>query len=121
MKKHLLYTLILASLVLAGACTKLIPLDLPAGKPIPYIDAWITDQPGVQTIKFLNAANFLDSAAPAPISGATVTLTDLTAAKTYTFNYSNGAYSYNAGASAIGIVNHVYKLGIVYNGQPFEA
>ncbi|HSC37476.1 MAG TPA: DUF4249 domain-containing protein [Chitinophagaceae bacterium] len=121
MKKHLLYILMLAPLVFAGACTKVINLDLPAGKPLPYIDAWITDQPGVQTIRFLNAANFLDSAAPAPISGAQVTLTDLTAAKTYTFNYSNGAYTYNAGATAIGIVNHAYKLGIVYNGQPFEA
>jgi hypothetical protein len=121
MKKHLIYSLLAASLVYGAACTKVIHVDLPAGKPLPYIDAWITDQPGVQTIKFLNAANYLDSTHPGAVTGAQITLTDLTAVKTYTFAYSNGAYQYDAGSAAIGVVNHVYKLGIVYNGQQFEA
>lgn len=113
--------MLIAALFYGSACTKVVQVDLPAGKPLPYIDAWITNQPGIQTIKFLNAANYLDSTHPAPITGAQITLTDLTAAKTYTFTYSNGAYSYDAGAAAIGVVNHVYKLGILYSGQQFEA
>src|SRR4051812_36238104 len=121
MKKNLLYTMLIASLFWLSACEKAIPLDLPAGKPLPYIDAWITDQPGIQTIQFLNAANYLDSGHAAPVTGAQITLTDLTDAKIYPFNYSNGAYSYDAGTAAIGIVNHRYKLSILYSGQQFEA
>ena len=121
MKKNLLYTLLAASLFWLSACEKVVQLDLPAGKPLPYIDAWITDQPGLQTIRFLDAANYLDSSKAAPVTGAQITLTDLTAAKTYPFNYSNGAYSYDAGTAAIGIVNHRYKLSILYSGQQFEA
>jgi hypothetical protein len=121
MQKNRLYILLLAAPVFFSACTKVIHLELPAGKPLPYIDAWITDQPGVQVVKFLDAANYLDSAGPAPVSGAQITLTDLTAVKTYTFNYSNGVYAYDAGVASIGVVNHIYKLNILYNGQNFEA
>jgi hypothetical protein len=119
--KNTVYIALLASLTFSGACTKVINLDLPAGKSIPYIDAWITTNTGVQTIKFLDAANYLDSNKAAPVTGAQITLTDITAAQTYPFTYSNGAYTYNAGTNAIGIVNHIYKLGILYNGQQFEA
>ncbi len=121
MQTNRLYTLLLVIPVFFTACTKVISLSLPAGKPLPYIDAWITDRPGVQVVKFLDAANYLDSTSPVPISGAQVTLTDLTAAQTYTFTYNSGAYYYDAGAASIGVVNHVYKLHITYNGQPFEA
>jgi len=121
MKKNLLYTILVASLFYCSACEKVIQLDLPAGKPLPYIDAWITDQPGVQTIKLLDAANYLDSAQAVPVTGAQIVLTDVTAAKTYPFTYSNGAYSYDAGTASIGVVNHIYKLGILYSGQQFEA
>ncbi|HEY4150150.1 MAG TPA: DUF4249 domain-containing protein [Chitinophagaceae bacterium] len=121
MQTNRLYTLLLTLPVLLGACTKVITLSLPPGKPLPYIDAWITDQPGVQVVNFLDAANYLDSASPVPISGAQVTLTDLTTSQVYTFSYSNGSYNYNAGASSIGVVNHIYKLAILYSGQHFEA
>lgn len=121
MKQRFLYTISAAFLLYFSSCTKVINVNLPAGTPLPYIDAWITDQPGIQTIKLLNAANYLDSTHAAPITGAQIVLTDITAAKTYAFTYSNGAYNYDAGTSSIGVVNHIYKLGILYSGQQFEA
>ncbi|MBS1562830.1 MAG: DUF4249 domain-containing protein [Bacteroidetes bacterium] len=121
MKKTLIYTLLPAAMLYLSACEKVVNIDLPAGAPLPYIDAWITDQPGVQTIRFLDAANYLDSSQPKPISGATIVLTDITASQTYAFTYSNGSYTYNGGTAGIGVVNHIYKLGILYNGQQFEA
>lgn len=114
----------IASIVLIGtlaSCEKVINLDLPKGDPLPYIDAWISDQPGIQTVKFLKAVDYLTANEPEAISGADISITDLTTNTTYPFTYNNGAYNYDAGADAIGVVGHAYKLQIVYNGETFEA
>jgi hypothetical protein len=85
------------------------------------VDAWITDQPGVQTIKFLKATDYMNANAPAAVSDAQITLTDVTAGKSYPFTFQNGAYNYDAGTTPIGIVGHSYKLSIGWNGEQFEA
>jgi len=113
------------SVVLLGAsfasCTKVINLDLPKGDDLPYVDAWITDQPGVQTIKFLRAVDYMNKNAPEVVSNAQITLTDVTAGKLYPFTFSNGAYNYDAGSKAIGVIGHTYKLNITWNGEQFES
>ena len=103
------------------ACERVIDLDLPKGDPLPYVDAWITNQPGVQTIKFLKSTDYMSTNAPEPVPDAQVTVTDLTLNKSYTFTYKNEAYNYDAGTSAIGIVGHAYKLSIGWKGEQFEA
>jgi hypothetical protein len=114
-----LIILVLSATVVS--CEKVVELELPKGESIPYVDAWITDQPGIQTIKFLKATDYMSEEGPEPISGAEITLTDLTENKTYPFTYNDGAYSYNAGTETIGEVGHSYKLRIEYNGEIFEA
>jgi hypothetical protein len=113
------------SVVLLGvsftACTRVIDLNLPNGAGLPYVDAWITDQPGVQTIKFLKATNYMSPNAPDAISDAQITVTDVTAGKSYPFTFQNGAYNYDGGAAGIGVVGHSYKLSINWNGEQFEA
>jgi len=113
------------AIVLLGAsftaCERVIDLDLPSGEALPYVDAWITDQPGVQTIKFLKATNYMNSNAAEAVSDAQITVTDVTAAKSYPFKYQNGAYNYDAGTTPIGVVGHSYKLSITWNGEQFEA
>lgn len=113
------------SVVMLGAsfasCTKVINLDLPKGADLPYVDAWITDQPGVQTIRFLKAVDYMNQNAPEAVSNAQITVTDVTAGKSYPFTFSNGAYNYDAGSSAIGVIGHTYKLSITWNGEQFEA
>ncbi|OQP57823.1 hypothetical protein A3860_09365 [Niastella vici] len=113
------------SVVLIGAsfasCTKVINLDLPKADDLPYVDAWITDQPGVQTIKFLKAVDYMNRNAPEVVSNAQITVTDVTAGKSYPFTFSNGAYNYDAGSSSIGVIGHTYKLSITWNGEQFEA
>jgi hypothetical protein len=103
------------------ACERVIDLDLPKGQELPYVDAWITDQPGVQTIKFLKATDYMSSAAPEAVSDAQISVTDVTAGKSYPFTYKNGAYNYDAGSNAIGVVGHTYKLNITWKGEQFEA
>ena len=63
-----------------AACERVIDLDMPKGEALPYVDAWITDRPGVQTIKFLRSGEYMSSAAPNAISDAQITVTDVTAA-----------------------------------------
>ncbi|MBO9204500.1 MULTISPECIES: DUF4249 family protein [Niastella] len=113
------------SVVLLGAsltaCERVIDLDLPNGSGFPYVDAWITDQPGVQTIKFLKATEYETQSAPEAISDAQITVTDVTTGKSYPFTYANGGYNYDAGAASIGVVGHSYKLNINWKGEQFEA
>ena len=113
------------SVVLLGAsltaCTRVIDLNLPNGSGYPYVDAWITDQPGVQTIKLLKATEYMSQNAAEAIGDAQITVTDVTAGKSYPFTYQNGAYNYDAGTASIGVVGHSYKLSINWKGEQFEA
>lgn len=121
MKHYKLYIVAIISLYTLSSCEKVVNVDLPKGAGLPYVDAWITDKPGKQSIKFLKAVDYLDSKQPEPITGAQISVTDVTAAKTYAFTYSNGEYAYDAGAASIGITGHQYKLSITWNGELFEA
>jgi hypothetical protein len=113
------------SIVLLGAsftaCERVIDLDMPKGDALPYVDAWITDQPGVQTIKFLKATEYITTNTPEAIADAQITVTDVTAGKSYPFTYQNGGYNYDAGTTPIGVVGHTYKLSITWKGEQFEA
>lgn len=116
--KYISVVLIGASLT---ACERVIDLDLPDGEAIPYVDAWITDQTGMQTIKFLKATDYMSASGPETVSDAQITVTDVTTGQSYAFTYLNGAYNYDAGSSAIGVVGHTYKLSITWKGEQFEA
>jgi hypothetical protein len=121
--KYLQISVSLSILSIAfSSCEKVIDLDLPDGEKLIYLDAWITDKPGVQSIKLLQAVNYMDQNQPSPVTDATIRLTDLTINKTYDFNYSNGSYSFDPGPSqSIGISGHKYKLDMTCKGEKFEA
>ncbi len=121
MKKVFISIFIAALLFALNACEKVVTLKVKDGAALPYIDAWITDQPGIQTIRFLQAVNYLDTKEPAPIDGAQIRLTDLTSNIEYPFSYANGVYTYDAGNNRIGFIDHRYKLDILYKGIPFTA
>ncbi|MET0300246.1 MAG: DUF4249 domain-containing protein [Flavitalea sp.] len=107
---------------LFSSCEKVIDLDLPDGEKLVYVDAWINDQPGTQTIKLLRAVNYQDPNGPAALGDATITLTDLTDNIKYDFVFANGAYTYTpAGGEAIGKTNHRYRLEITREGETFAA
>ncbi|WP_162915783.1 DUF4249 family protein [Paraflavitalea soli] len=121
MKQYKLYIVALVALYTFSSCEKVIDVNLPDGEKLPYLDAWITNKPGKQTIKFLRAVNYLENKAPEVVTGAQIVVTDVTDNKTYNFTFQNGAYEYDAGAAAIGIIGHTYKLNITWDGQQFEA
>jgi hypothetical protein len=121
MKSIFQYIVVILLSAAASSCEKVIDLDLPKGEALPYVDAWITNKPGLQSIKFLKAVNYMSAQGPEPVTDAQIMVTDITSSQNYTFNYSNGAYSYDAGNTPIGIVGHAYRLRIIYKGETFEA
>ncbi|WP_127131610.1 DUF4249 domain-containing protein [Pseudoflavitalea rhizosphaerae] len=122
MKQFILYIVFILSAGAFTSCEKVIDLDVPAGDQIPYIDAWITDKPGVQQIKFQRAVGYLDNSTPPVISDAQISVTDLTLNQTYDFTYNNGAYTHDPGAgNSIGVIGHEYKLTINWKGETYEA
>jgi hypothetical protein len=121
MKSIIHYIVVLLLIATTTSCEKVISLDLPKGEALPYVDAWITNKPGVQSIRFLKAVNYMSANAPEPITDAQITVTDITSSIQYQFQYNNGAYVFDPGSSPIGVIGHAYKLSIVYKGETFEA
>ncbi len=111
--------------IVAGfsACEDTIDLKVPDGKVYPVLDAWITNQAGPQQIRLTQSVpSYTDNTPASVISDAQITLLDMTANKTYDFDFSNGAYSYDPGDDqTIGVIGHVYKLTVQYKGETFEA
>ena len=105
-----------------SSCEKVIELDLPDGEKLIYMDAWINDRPGLQSIKLLQAVNYQDAGQPQALKNAAIRVTDITVGKSYDFVFSNGAYVFDPGNNqSIGVVGHQYKLNVTLNGETFEA
>jgi Domain of unknown function (DUF4249) len=119
--KYFRWPIFLATVACLNGCIKVIDLHPDHGPALPYIDAWITDQPGVQVIRMLKAVDYTDSAQASPVADAIIQVTDLTSSTVYPFNYTDGSYIYDAGTGSIGITGHVYQLDISYAGQQFSA
>jgi len=121
MKKITISLYIVLFVFAFSSCEKVVNLEVKDGPALPYIDAWITDQAGVQTIRFLQAVKYTSTGQPEPVADATISLTDLTSNSVYPFAYANGSYTYDAGTGKIGYAGHAYRLNIVYKGIPFTA
>lgn len=114
--------LFVTGLIVFTSCEKVISLDLPEGEQLIYADAWISDSPGVHTIRLLESVNYQSQSQPRPIADANISITDITANKTYSFNYTNGSYVYDPGAGkSIGVIGHKYRLEIDLDGERFVA
>ena len=121
-RKTTIVSLIFAGLAMSfGSCEKVISLSLPSNS-VTYLDGFITDRTGIQSVKLLRSVAYLDTANPQPVTDAVITLTDLTQGVDYAFSYKDGAYSYDPGsANAIGLIGHVYRLRVNWSGASYEA
>ncbi|NIG54386.1 DUF4249 domain-containing protein [Chitinophaga sp. Cy-1792] len=108
--------------LLAGftACEDNIGLDVPEGKSLPVVDAWITTEQGIQSIRMTMSVPYADPDSAPVIRDAKIILNDLTTGSSYPFTFNNGAYTYDASAKPIGYVGHVYKIHIEYQHEILE-
>lgn len=122
MKRNLLSTALLLAAAGFTACEDAIDIDIPNGKTYTVVDAWITDVPGKQDIRITQSVPYTSTGAAPVISDAKVTVTDVTANKTYNFTFANGVYNHDPGAGLkIAEVGHVLKLRLELKEGIFEA
>ncbi|SFE87984.1 protein of unknown function [Chitinophaga sp. CF118] len=121
--KKLRLGILLAMVAGFSACEDKIDLDIAKGTSYPVLDAWITNEPGLQVIRFTQSVQSYTDQTPAPvIKDAIISLIDETADITYAFNFTDTAYTFNAGDHiSVGVTGHAYRLRVVYKGETFEA
>jgi len=116
MKKLFIISTLLLSLT---ACEDVVQIDLDKGSKMYVIDAFIDDQGGAQTIRVLENDSYFSTTDAPVVNYAKVSVSDLTANKTYTFDYmGNGNYVYN-GTEEIGGNEHLFRLSVTIDGVEY--
>lgn len=90
----------LVPLLLLAACEDEVTVDTGFEEPQPVVDAWITTEPGVQTIRLSQTQSFFTATNPPGITGAEVQVCAVTdAPRCYSFvDRGDGRYTYEVGS-----------------------
>jgi hypothetical protein len=107
-----------------SSCEDIIDINLDAGTPQLSIDAWITDQPGTQTVKLRLTRSYFDNS-PAPLAlNATVEIED-SEGNIYQFldADNDGDYVWMSAQSTeiMGVLGRTYTITVSYNGETYKA
>jgi hypothetical protein len=124
MKTHTFYLLFIVLVCsFITSCTSVIQVSVPTGSPLITVDAFLDNSSNPQKVRLTFNANYFSDVSTPPVLGATVSLNDLTNAKTYTFTADgNGNYIYYPFINdSMAQVNHKYQLSISYNGNSYIA
>jgi len=114
---------VLCSLFLL-ACDTIINPTLPSATPVLAVDAWINNKAQTQVVLLALTQPYFDSSQPTGVSGATVTVQDLTDGTVYSFLENNsvkGSYEWKPTGTNFGTVGHRYQLTMTVNGEVFQA
>lgn len=119
MKKKIAIALL--SVLTLASCKDIITVDLKKGETLLVVDAFITDSSATQTVRLTTTDAYFSNAHTPAVLGAAVSLTDLTANKTYTFTPDgNGNYNYFPAVNdSMAQVGHNYRLDVNYNGTSY--
>jgi len=126
MKKSALKFILKSFLVfiLLTSCEDVVDITLDEGTPQLTIDAWLTNQPGVQTIRLTEIASYFDNTANPPALGATVVVTSQEGI-IYNFldddNDGNYVWTPTEGGVSFGEIGKGYGLAVEYKGETFIA
>lgn len=88
------------------------------------IDAWLTNDDPTQHINITRSQPYFDDSAPEKVSGALVTITDLTEPSNPAYVFTEGAdrYTWTSGdASTLGIIGHRYRLEVQLDGALYTS
>lgn len=117
---YISYVLIITTFI---SCTSVIQVTVPNGKQELVVDAFLDNSSNPQTVRLTFNANYFSGTSTPAVLGATVTLTDLTNTKTYSFTPDgNGNYIYTPIFNdSMAQVHHKYQLNISYDGNKYIA
>lgn len=116
------YLYIIALIALFASCEEEVTIDVEAGPAQLTVDAWITDQDGVQTIRLTNSQAYFANEFNEAVLGAQVAVMDLSDSTFYNFTDTNGDGNYTWGeesSSSFVEEGGQYALGISYEGNQF--
>ena len=121
MKKYILS--LVSCILLLSSCTSIIQVTVPNGSQLVVVDAFLDNSANPQTVRLTFNASYFSNVPTPPVLGATVSLSDLTNSKTYTFTPDgNGNYIYYPIFNdSMTQVHHKYQLNISYNGNTYMA
>ncbi len=110
---------------LLSSCEDVIKIDIPKGKPLFVVDAFLNNFNTKQVIRLSNSSSFYETQNATPINNATITVTDIIKNKTYNFAFtSNGSYELVnpiVSGDTFVVENHQYKLKVELNGDVYES
>jgi len=123
MKKSACTLFIVSLLLVFSSCEDVVQVKLDEGSKLYVIDAFITNQNQLQTVVITQSDNYFSNQEAPIVSGAQVTLTDLTTNAQYSFTYSTkGRYVYDAATQpSIDAINHVFELKVKIDGSDYTA
>ncbi len=115
----------LVLLLLVGvACEDVVDITLDEGTPQLTIDAWLTNQPGTQTIRLTLTEPYFDNSPNEPALGAIV-MVQAENGKTFEFtdpnNDGNYTWTPTSETEAFGTIGSGYALSVTYQGETFAA
>ena len=101
----------------------MIQVKLDEGEPIITIDAFINNMPSQQKVRLTYTDSYFSQKPNEAITGATVTVKDITAGLTYNFNDNNdGNYTYDINATdTLGRIGHNYELTVLHQGSVYKS
>ncbi len=115
--KNIIYSLLI---LVMGSCEFTINPELADAEELMVVDAFLTDQLGLQEVKVTRSQPYFESADPELISGLQVTLEDLSAGVEYAFLEGRDSYFLQV-TEPIGMVGHEYRLVVETPDEVFEA
>lgn len=121
MKKYSIYTLFL--LVIFSCETEVEP-DLGTSLNVLVIDAFLTSNDPTQHINITRSQPYFDASFPEKVSGALVTVTDLTdtSIPVYNFQEEQDKYTWQSvDGGVLGVIGHQYELSVELDGNIFTS
>lgn len=100
------------------SCETPINPTLQSAAPVLVVDAWINNKPEKQTVLLTWTQPYFDDAQPTGVSGATVSVLDVTDGTSYTFSENpsvKGSYEWTPSSGSFGTIGHSYQLTIAVN------
>lgn len=111
--------------LLLSSCETVIDANIDSAPTQLAVEAWLTDQPGEQTIRLTRTTNYFDSNTPTPALSASVTVTDnLGRQFAFTDPDNDGLYSWKPATrdtTRLGAIGRTYGLNIRYQGETYGA
>jgi len=117
-----LYILLFFAVAFAS-CEDVIQVKLDKGEPMVTIDAFVNDMRSTQKVRLTYTDDYFSQKPNYPVTGASVSIKDLTSGITYTFtDNSDGNYTYSLTPSdTMGKVGHNYELTVTHQGNVYKS